>query len=236
MSRDLVEAFFRSAAEAFTFLHDYGATATESLDVWNGTDFQPTHIADVTGDVFCAARVQYAAPGWTVRVAYDNRDYLINTILEIADGGRQSLLSPLRNSIARRFQPAGYSLWEWIEALGADAVGASHAGGADTSDRVAAGVREMADLLRTHLPMILPDASTLMPRVQTLRDERMRQWKEQDSLDRDRHAAAEAADAFRRSDFQRVVELLEPSEPRLTEVDRKKLDYARNRIASGRGQ
>jgi len=216
VSPDLAQAFLRSATEAFAFLRDSGATATESQD----------------DDVFFSAEVQYAAAGWTVCVEYDNRDFLINTVLEIADG---SLLSSRRNAIARR-QREGYSLWEWIEALGGDAAGASHAGGADTPDRVAAGVREMADSLRTYLPAILRDAATLTPRVQALRGERMRRWREQDRLDRDRHIAIEAADAFRRKDFQRVVELLEPLEPRLTDVDRKKLGYARSRIASAQGQ
>ncbi len=227
-------AFFRSAAETFAFLREYGATSAESLEAWDATEFQPTRTADFTDDVFFFARVRYAGSGWRVRVEYGDREYLIDTVLEITAVANHSLLSALRNSIANRPRPASYSLWEWIEALGGDAVAASHAGGADTSERVAAGVRDMADSLRTYLPTILRDASALVPRVRALRDQRMRRWKEQDSLDRDRRAATEATDAFRRSDFQRVVELLEPLEPRLTDVDRKKLGYARSRIATER--
>jgi hypothetical protein len=229
--RDLVESFFRSSGEAFSFLHDeHGATSTQHVEAWDATDFKPVRLADLPDNVFFLARVDYEGRGWSVRVEYGDRAYLINTVLGITDGGNQSLLSALWNSIARQPQPASYSLWEWIEALGGDATAASHPGGANTPDRIAAGVSDMGDSLRSHLPVILRDRAILIPRVQAHRDQRMQEWMEKDRLDRDRRVATEAAEAFRRSDFPRVVELLEPLEPRLTAVDRKKLNYARGRL------
>jgi hypothetical protein len=228
-ARDLVDAFFRSSGEAFAFLHERGATSIQHLEVWDATDFKPVRLADLPDDVFFHAQVDYEGRGWSVRVEYGDRTYLINTVLAITDGGNRSLLSSLWNSIARQPEPASYSLWEWIETLGDDATAASHPGGADTPDRIAAGVSKMGDSLRTHLPAILRDRAILIPRVQARRDQRMREWTEKDRLDRDRRVAIEAAEAFRRSDFKRVVELLEPLEPRLTALDRKKLNYARTR-------
>jgi hypothetical protein len=234
VSSDLVRTFFRSAADTFAFLHDSGAVSTQSLNVWDGTEWQPIPGVDLIDNVFFFARVLYAGPGWHVRVEYGDREYLINTVLEIAEEAHHPLFSSLRSAVGRRPQPASYSLWEWIEALGGDSAAASHAGGADTTDRVAAGVRGMGDSLRTHLPSILRQLPALIPKVQALREQRMLQWKEQDRLDRDRRIAIEAADAFRESDFQRVVELLEPLEARLVGSDRKKLDYARKQSARER--
>jgi hypothetical protein len=230
VSRDLVEAFFRSAATTFAFLGEHDATSAQHLEIWDGTDWTAIRAADLPDNVFFLARGEYTGPGWRVRVEYGDREYLINTILEITDGGSRSVLSSLWNRFGRRPQPAGYSLWEWIEAVGGAAAGASHAGGADSAEQVTAAVTEMGDALRTYLSVILRDRATLIPRVRARRDQRMQEWKEQDRLDRDRRIAAEAAEAFRRRDFRRAVDLLEPLELRLSGSDRKKLDYARKRL------
>jgi hypothetical protein len=230
VSRDLVEAFFRSAAEAFAFLREHDATAAQHLEMWDGTDWTAIRAAELPDNVFFLARDEYTARGWRVRVEYGDREYLINTILEIRDGGSLSVLSSLWNRFVRRPSPPRYSLRELIEADGGEAAGASHDWGADSAEQVKAGVREMGDALRTYLSVILRGRATLVPRVRARRDQRMQEWKEQGRLDRDRRIVAEAAEAFRRRDFRRAIDLLEPLELRLSGSDRKKLDYARKRL------
>jgi hypothetical protein len=134
---------------------------------------------------------------------------------------------------ARPPSVASFALWEWLAGLECDPTPAEHAGSAATSADVDRVVRGMGAALSVCFSTIRQDAGALSQRVRERREQRMLRWREESLADRHRYAAAQAADAFRRKDYHRVVELLQPLEARLTPAERKKMQFARDRLTGG---
>jgi hypothetical protein len=146
-------------------------------------------------------------------VSYGDRELLINTV--VSPNGR----------------PHRYGLWEWADALDRPDLVPRDTSLVNQVDRMREIIRGMADGLLELRSGIARAAPATIDRIEAarlkVRAATQEHWREAEH----RGTVAQAADAFRQQQWERVVTLLESVEDRLSPAEAQKLAYARKRSA-----
>ena len=132
-----------------------------------------------------------------------------------------------------RLEPSEYALWEWLEALDVSDAPKTSVEWIQTPEQMSGFLHDISAILNLHLNKILSAGPDITLRLEESRENRLALYREQE-ISRDyRSAAARASDAFWANQYDKVVELLEPFNDRLSRSDEKKLAYAKKKLESG---
>jgi hypothetical protein len=144
--------------------------------------------------------------GVQVRVAFGDRERDVNTFVE--RGGRES------------------ELWEWVDALGGEPQDITATLWVNDVDRLRRVIDSTIALLRLYVPRILFAPAEFDEQLAKRREERAQKAEDARYAHELARITADAGGAFRERDFDRVIELLMPHAARLTQAQRRKLEYA----------
>jgi hypothetical protein len=207
----LIRAFFAEAEAAFRALVEPpGGGWSHRLIGLSGGELEETTPDRVEG-VFLAS-CDFRTPQIAGEITFGDRELFINTVVG-PDGA-----------------PHRYGLWEWADAMGRPRLVPRNTDWVIRSDRVRTIVREMAeataalaaDIARAD-PDVVARIEAARARVQAESDAN---WREAEHQSR----ARRADEAFHRSDWRMVVELLASVEAMLTPAEAAKLAYARRKV------
>ena len=207
----LVQTFFTEAADAFRpLVSSPGSRWTAQLRHATQNGFELTTPDRIEG--FFSAECEFQTPELIGDITFGDREFLINTV------------------VSPRGRPHRYGLWEWADALERPDLVPRATDWVFQLDRLHAIVRGMADGLLELGPVIARAERPTLQRMDAARAEVQaadaERWREAEH----RGAVARANDAFRQQLWDRVVELLESVEDRLSLAESEKLAYARRRV------
>lgn len=197
--RELLEAFQIVTRDAFAFLAPEYDFDLQSLHTFNLVDGNrvPVNESGVAFPFF--VELDYQGGGNQVFVRYGDRDYELGIDLIIGDSGR-------------------HSLGTWIEAMGAGHDEPAENMFVSSRAGLARHARRLAQLLRTVLPELLATAADVRNKLANV--------ERTSETDKSRQRR-EAKVAFQLSDYEKVVELLDPLQAELTATEVKQLAFAR---------
>ncbi len=108
--------------------------------------------------------------------------------------------------------------------------------GVTNPDLIQKTIKRLANNLQSHARIVLDPKAKLLERAMTIRNTRLEQAIRQKHSDSIENACKDAASAFRKKDYRRVVQLLEPHKGYLKKADIKKLERARKSLLSLQSQ
>ena len=207
----LVQAFFTEAGEAFRPLVSRpGSRWTTQLRHVTQNGFELTTAERIEG-VF-SADCEFQTPELSGEITFGDREYFINTV------------------VSPRSRTHRYGLWEWADALDRPDLVPRATDFVLQLDRLHEIVRGMADGLLELGPAIARAERPTLQRMEAARAEVQAAHNERLREADHRGAVARANDAFRQQRWDRVIELLEPVEDRLSLAESEKLVYARRHV------
>lgn len=105
--------------------------------------------------------------------------------------------------------------------------------GVTNSELIQKTVRSMAHAIEKHAQLILDPSPKVLKRAMTIRQTRLEHTIRQKHQEIMNRASSEAARAYRKKNFKRVIELLEPHKNYLQRADLRKLEHSKKYLLSG---
>lgn len=206
----LVQTFFAEAADAFRpLVLDPGSRWTPQLHHATRDGMELTTADRIEG--FFWAECEFQTPELIGDISFGDRELFINTV------------------VSPRGRSHHYGLWEWADALDRPDLVPRATDFVVQLDRLREIVRGMANGLLELGPGIARAEHPTLQRMEAARAKVHAAYVERSREADHRVAVARANDAFRQRRWDRVIELLESVEDRLSLAETEKLAYARRR-------
>lgn len=206
----LVETFFAEAVEAFRpIVMGPGSTWTSQLRQSTARGLEPATLDRLESVFF--AECEFQAANLDGKITFGDRELHINTLVR-------------PNGL-----PCRYALWEWADALDRPELVPRATQFVFQVPRLQQIVRGMANALQELGPAIAAAAPATLKRIEAARASVAAAIGEEHRQAERRYAVARANEAFRQQRWERVVELLQLVEDRLSPAEAKKLAHARKR-------
>lgn len=207
-----MKAFIDSATSEFAGLVE-GPRSHWSVSVEQATarGIVPVRPEQISGIFFATAN--FANEHVAGRLSFGDREILVNTVV-----------GPARSD-------ARYGLWEWADALGRSELVPTDTGLVVSVARLETIVADMARATATLQEAIAGAPREVFGRVLEARAKVQAELRARSREDAHRRAVAAAAEAFRKGNYGRVVELLDPLADVLSPAERDKLGYAKRHLA-----
>jgi hypothetical protein len=205
----LVRTFFAAAAKAFQPLVVPTGKWAEQLSHASPRGLELTTPDRIHG--FFLASCEFQTRDLIGEITFGDREFFLNTVL------------------GPRGRSHRYALWEWADALDRPALVPHATDWVMESDRLRSIVDQMADATITLAPGIAGATAEVVERIEAARASVRAASQAQLRESEHQGAVHHANEAFRLSQWSRVVELLESVENLLTRAEAEKLAYARKR-------
>jgi hypothetical protein len=213
----LLQSFFDAARDALGCLSlEPAFSHEESVHAFTDTGVRLV-TAEEVGPWFFLARAGFATDRIVGEITYGDREFFINVVIV------PTTFADTTND--------GFGLWEWMAAFGMPDRRAS-GGPAWTPAQVREAVADVGAVLAEIWPRIASADRRVIATMQAAREKRHQEWADKEFAYKHERLAAQAADAFRKRDYARVIALLEPIASRLTPAESAKLHLARKYLAT----
>ena len=207
----LVKAFLSSATSAFASLvKEPGSVWSVTVEQATGKGLVETRPEDITN--LFLARGTFRNAWVSGEIEFGDREYYVNTL------------------VGQSASQERYGLWEWADALGRPELVPRETDFVRTIDRMETIVAAMARAVTTLQGAIAAASPDVIVYMEKARASVRAAFEASLQNASHRRVAVDAAEAFRRHDFSRVVALLEPLRDALTPAERKKFAYAKRQL------